>query len=83
MTPDKQIHALRRQRMRRAARRRKRLEIIKQRSREHIIAASRWTVRKLRPQEVVERTDGSRLPTRQELQVEAEFHHAVRELGLA
>ena len=63
--------------------RRRRLATIKQRSREHIQAAKRWTVMTFSPREDAERSDGTRLPTRQELQVEAKFHHAVQELGLA
>lgn len=63
--------------------RRRRLASIKQRGREQLLAAKRWTVQTFTPREDIERSDGSRLPTRQELQIEAKFHHAVRELGLA
>ncbi|MBD3299299.1 MAG: hypothetical protein GF341_11630 [candidate division Zixibacteria bacterium] len=85
MFPDKHVRAIRRLRRRNAKRRQRRLQTIQ--SEVESRAQSRWGIRSSSyPSRLIDaaaREDGARRPTRQELQVAEQFHHATRELGLA
>ncbi|GAB4316110.1 MAG: hypothetical protein Kow0074_04000 [Candidatus Zixiibacteriota bacterium] len=85
MFPSKHVRAMRRLRRRNARRRQQRLEMIQ--SEVEARARSRWGIRSSTyPRRLVDdtaRDDGSRRPTRQELQIQEQFRHATRELGIA
>ncbi len=85
MFPDKHVRSVRRLRRRNAKRRQRRLQMIQ--SEVESRAHSRWGIRASNfPSRLIDnsmREDGTRRPTRQELQVAEQFHHATRELGVA
>jgi hypothetical protein len=83
--PDKRTRALRRLRRRNARRRRQRLQAIQTEVQSR--SQSRWGIPSSTfPSRVIdkaEREDGTRRPTRQELQIQERFYQSVRELGIA
>lgn len=85
MFQNKHVRAIRRLRRRNARRRQQRLEMIQ--SEVEARARSRWGIRSSTyPSRLIDesaRDDGTRRPTRQELQIQEQFHHATRELGIA
>jgi len=81
MIPEKTKRALRRMRRRTASSRRRRVATLRNTAgRPTALAASRSDLRAV---DDAARSDGTRLPTRQELRVEAELEYATQELGLA
>lgn len=83
MTSEKTKRSLRRMRRRKASYRRRRLASLRANTRQFgTRLAPRSMVRAMHQVEGTGRSDAGRVPTRQELRVEAELRLATRELGL-